>query len=169
MSFLDGTAMLVTIDLRSRIDSREIDQFKACDDRIQATQSHQGADGGLTFAKSEQLSAEFSESVLCLSQVSRGLVISADLRGTDRQLSRSRQLHVSEGKHALKRAVSKAQDRLYRSADQFNGYPTQKQDSRNRNQVDIPLHVAPQSGRWFKLGFVFGSSLPLAPSPINQP
>jgi hypothetical protein len=55
--------------------------------------------------------------------------------------------------------VSKAQDRLYRSADQFKGYPTQKEDSRNRNQVDIPLHVAPQSGRWFNVGFVVGSSL----------
>jgi hypothetical protein len=93
----------------------------------------------------------------------------ADIPRTDRQLSRSRQLHVPKGKHPLERVVSKAQDRSYRPADQLNGYPTQKEDSRNRNQVDIPLHVASQSGRWFNVGFVFGSSLPLATSPINQP
>ena len=169
MSLFDGTTVLVTVDLRSCIGIREIDQFMACKEHIQAAKSQQNADGGLTFTKGEQLNAECSESAPCLPHVLRGLVILADFQRADRQLSRPRQLHVSERKHALERAMSKAQDRLYRTADQFKGYPTEKQDSRNRNQVDIPLHVAPQSGRRFNFGFVFGSSLPLATSPFNQP
>src|ERR1700733_10638325 len=169
MSLFDGTTMLVAVDLRSRIGIREIDQFMACKEHIQAAKSQQNADGGLTFTKGEQLNAECSESAPCLPHVLRGLVILADFQGGDRQLSRPRQLHVSEGKHALERAMSKAQDRSYRSADQFKGYPAQKKHSKNRNQVDIPLHVASQSSRRFNFGFVFGSSLPLATSPINQP
>jgi len=53
MSFFNGTTELVTVDLRSRIDFRKIDQSMACEDRIQAAQGHQSADGGFTFAKSE--------------------------------------------------------------------------------------------------------------------
>ena len=53
MSFFDGTTMLVTIDLRGRIGIREIDQFMACKEHIQTAQSHQNADGGLTFTKGE--------------------------------------------------------------------------------------------------------------------
>lgn len=121
MSFFDCTTELVMLGLRSSVDFREIDQLMARANRIQATQSHQGADGWLAFTESKQLSAEISKSALRLPHVSHGLVILPDLPGTDRQLSRSRQLHVSEGKHPLERLVSKAQNRLYRSADQFKG------------------------------------------------
>jgi len=134
MSLFDGTTVLVAVDLRSRIGIREIDQFMACKERIQAAQSQQNADGGFTFTKGEQLNAECSESAPCLSNVLRGLVILADFERGDRQFSRPRQLHVSEGKHALERAVSKAQDRLYRTADQFKGYPTEKQAPAHRHR-----------------------------------
>ena len=130
---------------------------------------HQSADGWFGFAKGKQLSAETGKGALGMPEVLHGLIMFADLPRTDRQLSRSRQLHVSEGEHPLERAMSKAQDRSYRSADQFKGYPAQKKHSKNRNQVDIPLHVASQSSRRFNFGFVFGSSLPLATSPFNQP
>lgn len=110
---------LVTVGLRSGVDFREIDQFMARANWIQATQSHQGADGWLTFTESKQLGAEIGKSALRLLHIPRGLVILADLPRTDRQLSRSRQLHVSEGKHPLERLVSKAQNCLHRSADQL--------------------------------------------------
>ena len=45
--------MLVAVDLSSRIGVREIDQFMACKEHIQAAQSQQDADGGLTFTKGE--------------------------------------------------------------------------------------------------------------------
>ena len=153
MSFFNCLAELVTVGFRGGIDFREIDQLMARTDCIQATQSHQGADGGLTFTESKQLRAEIGKSALCLSHVSRGLVMLADLSRTHRQLSRPRQLHVSEGKHALERAVSKAQNRSYRPADQLKRYLTQKVDGRYRHQVDTPLHVAPQSDRRYNFGF----------------
>ena len=146
-------AELATVGLRGGIDFREIDQLIACTDCIQATQSQQGADGGLTFTESKQLRPEIGKNALRLSHVLRGLVILADLPRAHRQLSRSRQLHVPEGKHPFERAVSKAQNRLYRSADQLKRYLTQKVDGRYRHQVDTPLHVAPQSSRRFNFGF----------------
>ncbi len=147
MSLFDGPTVFVIVDLRSRVGVREIDQFVARQQHIQTAQSQQNADGGLAFTKGEESNAECGESAPCLPHVSQGLVMPADFQRADRQLSRLRQLHVSERKHPLERDLPKAQDRPYRSADQFNSYPAQKQDSRNRNQVDIPLHVAPQSGR----------------------
>src|SRR6185437_8943080 len=77
----------------------------------------------------------------------------ANLPRGDRQLSRSGQLQVSEGKHPLERAVSKPQNHLCLSADQLDDDLSQKEDGRNRNQVDIPLHVASQSSRRFNFGF----------------
>jgi len=153
MSFFDCTTELVTVGLGRCVDFREIDQLMAGANGIQATQSHQGADGRLAFTEGKQLSAEISKSTLRLPHVSRGLVILADLPGTDRQLSRPRQLHVSEGKHPFERLVSKAKSRLYRSADQFERHLAQKEEGRNRHQVDTPLHVAPQSDRRFNSGF----------------
>ncbi len=91
---------------------------------IQATESHQSADGRLAFAESKQLGAEIGKSELRSSYISRGLIILADLPRADGQFSRSRQLHVSEGEHPLERLVSKAQNRLYRSADQLERYLT---------------------------------------------
>lgn len=124
MSFFNCLTELVSVGLRSCVDFGEIDQLMARADCIQATQSDQRADGGLTFTESKQLSAEISKSALCLPHVSYGLVMLADLPGTDRQLSRSRQRQGSEGKHPLERVVSKAQNRLYRSADQLERYLT---------------------------------------------
>lgn len=92
----------------------------ACEDCIQTTQSHQGANGGLTFTESKQLGAEIGKSALRLSYIPRGLIMLSDLPRTDRQFSWSRQLHVSEGKHPLDRMVAKAQNRLHRSADQLD-------------------------------------------------
>jgi len=143
MSSFNCITKLVTVGRRSGVDFREIDQLMGRADCIQAAQSHQGADVGLAFTESKQLSAEIGKSALRLPHVSGGLVILADLPGTHRQLSRSRQPYVSEGKHPLDRGASKAQDRLYRSADQLKGHLTEKEDGRNRNQVDTPLHVAP--------------------------
>lgn len=159
MSFFDCMTELATVGLSSCIDFREIDQFMARTDCIQAAQSHQGADGGLTFTESKQLRAEICQSALRLSHVSCGLVILADLPRTHRQLSRPRQLHVSEDKHPRERAVSKAQDCLYGPADQLKRDLTQKVDGRNRHQVDTPLHVAPQSSRRFNFGFRNGPGL----------
>ena len=119
MSFFDCATQIATVGLRGCIDFREIDQFMAREDCIQATQSHQGANGGLTLTESQQLGAEVSKSALRLSYVPRGLIMLADLPRADRQLSWFRQLHVSEGEHPLDRVVAKAQYRLQRSADQL--------------------------------------------------
>jgi len=53
MRSFDGPTVLVTVDLRSRKGVREIDQFMACKEHIQAAKSQQNADGGLTFTKGE--------------------------------------------------------------------------------------------------------------------
>jgi hypothetical protein len=119
MSFFDCATEFATVGLRGCIGFREIDQFMACEDCIQATQSHQAANGGLTFTESKQLGAEISKSALRLPYIPRGLIMLADLPRADRQLSWSRQLHVSEGKHPRDRVVAKAQYRLHRSADQL--------------------------------------------------
>lgn len=112
MSHFNCTAWLVTVGLRSGVDFREIDQLMARADWIQATQEHQRADRGFTFAERKQLSPEIRKSVLGLPHVSCGLIILAYLTGTDRQLSRSRQPHVAEGKHPLEGPVPKPQNRL---------------------------------------------------------
>jgi hypothetical protein len=119
VSSFDCATEFAAVGLRGSIGFREIDQFMACEDCIQATQSHQGANGGLTFTESKQLGAEISKSALRLSYIPRGLIMLADLPRADRQLSRSRQLHVSERKHPLDRVVAKAQYRLHWSADQL--------------------------------------------------
>ena len=179
MSLIDSATDLVTVGLRSRIDFRKIDQLKARPHDIQTTQRHQDADGGLAFTKCQQLSAKIGKGALRLSQVSRGLVVRADLPGTDCQLPRPRRSQVSERKHPLDRVLPKTQNRLYRSADQLNGHPGQKEDGRNRHQVDIPLHVMPQLKqavvfRFSRLPLMSAAQqaiprFPIAACRINQP
>jgi hypothetical protein len=58
VSFFNGVTEFVTVDLRGCIDAREMDQFMARRDDVQATQGHQAADSGFAFAKRKELSAE---------------------------------------------------------------------------------------------------------------
>ena len=144
-------------------------------DNIQATQGHHCTNGGFGFPQCNESSAEIGKSELGLSNVSRSQIVLANLLRTDRRLPWPRQLDVAKREQALERLLPKAQNHLYRLAEQLNGDLPQKEDRRDRYQVGIPLHVAPQSARRFnlencELALSLTAQLPLpiaAPGSIN--
>ena len=123
-------------------------------DNVQATQPHQSAGGGFSFAKRDELTAKIGKSEVGLPNVSRSPIVFANLLRTDGRLPRSWQFHAMEREKPFECLLSNTQNRLDRLAEQFNTDLNQKKDGRNRYQVDIPLHVAPQSSRRFNLGVV---------------
>lgn len=116
---------------------------------VEATESHQGADGTFRFAQGHESSAKITKSELGLPNVSRSPIVLANLLGTDRRFPRHWQRDVSEGEQPLEGLLSKLKDSLDRLAKQFDGDLTEKEHGRNHYQEDIPLHVAPQSVRRF--------------------
>src|SRR5579862_2287708 len=154
MSILDGPAEFAAVALRSCVNQRELDQLMARQDNVQATQPHQRASGGLSFAERDELTAKIGKSEVGLSNVSRSPIVFANLLRTDGGLPRSWQFHVTVSEQPFECLLSNTQNRLDWSAEQFNGDLNQKEDGRNRYQVDIPLHVAPQSSRRFNLEVV---------------
>jgi hypothetical protein len=97
VGFFNGATEFVTVDLRGCIHAREMDQFTARRDHVQATHGHQVADGGFAFIKRKELSAEITESPLCFPHVSHSLVVLADLPRTDRRFPWSGERKVSKG------------------------------------------------------------------------
>ena len=84
-----------------------------------------GFDGSLNdekspvaFAQRKQLRAEIGKGLLCLSLVSHGLIVGADVPRADRQLSWFRQRHAFEEMHALESFVSKRERVCDRSVDE---------------------------------------------------
>ena len=76
---------------------------------IQTKQGGQGANGGFTFAKCKELSAEIIKRVLGRSDVSCGLIKFADLPGADRELPRSWQRDISMGEDPREGFAPKAE------------------------------------------------------------
>ena len=116
---------------------------------VEATEGHQGADGTFGFAQGQEPSAKIAKSELGLSNVLRSPIVLANLQGGDRCLPRLWQRDVTEGEQPLEGSMSKPKDSLDRLAEQFDGNLTEKERGRDHYQVDIPLHVAPQSVRRF--------------------
>jgi hypothetical protein len=140
-SLSDCMTELVAVGLRRCIDFREIDQSMARENHVETKPGHQDADGRFILAECKKLSSEIGKSEVRFFQIPDGLIIFADLPGTDRQLPRPRQRHVLTGTHPLEGFASKAKYGAQRLADQFNADLRQESGSRNRNEVDIPLHA----------------------------
>src|ERR1700677_1119648 len=145
-SFFDVAAKFVAIGLRCCVNLRKIDQLMACLSQIHAERSHYFMDGGFIFTECKQVSAEITKNEARFFDLFTGAIILADLPRTDRQFPRFRHRDALKGKQPLEDHTSEANYFSYRLADQFNGDFCQEGDSRNRNQVDIPLHAAPQPG-----------------------
>lgn len=90
-------------------------------DNVQATQPHQSAGGGFSFAKRDELTAKVGKSELGLPNVSRSPIVLANLLRTDGRLPRSWQLHAMESEKPFECLLSNTQNRLDRLAEQFNG------------------------------------------------
>jgi hypothetical protein len=127
------------------------------------------------------LDPEITKNALCFRYISDRLIILSDLQGAQCQFPGLWQRGFAECKHPLESPAPQTKHCSDRSADQFGGDLTPEGDSRNRNQVDIPLHAvanlscvelksvfgfAVRERRWRRI-FYFRQHTSVAPPALN--